>query len=99
VILRKPGSQEPAGLLMETAYLPVFSGMPKPGEAEMLGRLNGAQQIYASNGYTTVQEGATHAHDVEFLAKGASQGLLYLYVVTLPLFIDVPAMLAKYPAS
>src|SRR5271170_7729043 len=87
VILRKPGSQEPAGLLMETAYLPVFSGLPKPSEAEMLGRLNAAQQIYASNGYTTVQEGATHAHDVEFLAKGASQKLLYLDVVSLPLFI------------
>ncbi len=99
VILRKPGSQEPAGLLMETAYLPVFSQMPKPGEAELLGRLNAAQQIYASNGYTTIQEGATHAHDVEFLKKGASQKLLYLDVVSLPLFIDLPAVLENNPAG
>jgi predicted amidohydrolase YtcJ len=99
VILRKPGSQEPAGLLMETAYLPVFSQMPKPSEAELLSRLNGAQQIYASNGYTTIQEGATHAHDVKFLKKAASQKLLYLDVVSLPLFIDLPAVLAAYPAG
>jgi len=99
VILRKPGSQEPAGLLMETAYLPVFAQMPKPSEAELLNRINAAQQIYASNGYTTVQEGATHAHDVEFLEKAASQNLLYLDIVSLPLFIDLQAVLAKYPAS
>ena len=30
VILRKPGSNEPAGLLMETAYLPIFASLPKP---------------------------------------------------------------------
>src|SRR5271168_5050267 len=99
VILRKPGSEEPAGLLMETAYLPVFSQMPKHSEAELLDRMNGAQQIYASNGYTTVQEGATHAHDVEFLKKAASQNRLYLDVVSLPLFIDLPAVLEKYPAG
>src|SRR5271168_482167 len=99
VILRKPGSQEPAGLLMETAYLPVFSQMPKPTEAEMLDRMNAAQQIYASNGYTTAQEGATHGHDVEFLKKAASQNRLYLDIVSLPLFIDLPAVLEKYPAG
>jgi predicted amidohydrolase YtcJ len=77
----------------------VFSQMPKPSEAELLSRLNGAQQIYASNGYTTIQEGATHAHDVKFLKKAASQKLLYLDVVSLPLFIDLPAVLAAYPAG
>jgi predicted amidohydrolase YtcJ len=99
VILRKSGSQEPAGLLMETAYLPVFSQMPKPTESEMLGRLNAAQQIYAGNGYTTLQEGATHARDVEFLERAASQNLLYLDIVSLPLFIDLPAVLANHPAA
>ena len=99
VILRKPGTQEPAGLLMETAYLPVFAQMPKPSEADLLDRFNGAQQIYAGNGYTTIQEGATHAHDVELLKKAASEKRLYLDVVSLPLFIDLPAVLEKYPAG
>ena len=83
VILRKPGTQEPAGLLMETAYLPVFAQMPKPTEADMLDRFDGAQQIYASNGYTTIQEGATHAHDVELLQKAASEKRLYLDLVSI----------------
>jgi predicted amidohydrolase YtcJ len=73
--------------------------MPKPTEAELLDRFNGAQQIYASNGYTTVQEGATHAHDVELLKKAASQSRLYIDIVSLPLFIDLPAVLANDPAA
>jgi predicted amidohydrolase YtcJ len=99
VILRKPGTNEPAGLLMETAYLPVFAALPKPSEAEMLDRMNAAQQIYASNGYTTAQEGATHGHDVDFLKKAASQNRLYIDIVSLPLFIDLADVLAKYPAN
>ncbi len=97
VMVRKPGTREPAGLLMETAYLPVFAQLPKPTEEELLKRLDGAQQIYARNGYTTVQEGATHAHDVEFLKKGASQKLLYLDVVSLPLFLDLAKALEQNP--
>jgi predicted amidohydrolase YtcJ len=30
IILRKPGTNEPTGLLMETAYLPVYSALPQP---------------------------------------------------------------------
>ena len=30
IIVRKKGSQEPAGLLMETAFLPIFAALPKP---------------------------------------------------------------------
>jgi predicted amidohydrolase YtcJ len=99
VILRKPGGNEPSGLLMETAYLPVFAQLPKPSEAEMLDRINAAQQIYASNGYTTAQEGATHSHDVDFLKKAASQKRLYIDVVSLPIFIELADVLARYPAN
>ena len=53
VILRKPGSNEPAGLVMETAFLPIFSNMPKPDEAEMLERFRAGQEIYAAAGITT----------------------------------------------
>lgn len=30
VIVRKPGTNEPYGLIMETAYLPIFASLPKP---------------------------------------------------------------------
>jgi predicted amidohydrolase YtcJ len=96
LILRKPGSEEPEGLLMETAFLPIFAKMPMPSEPELLDTLDAAQQIYASVGITTVQEGATHASDLAFLRKGAEQGRLYLDVVSLPLIIEVPKLVAEY---
>ena len=41
VIVRLPGSTEPAGLVMETAFLPLFVHMPQPSEEERL-----AQQLH-----------------------------------------------------
>ena len=96
VILRKPGSQEPAGLLMETAFLPIFAKMPQPSEADMLDLLDEAQQIYASVGVTTCQDGATNAHDMAFMRKAAEQGRFYLDIVSLPLFLEVPKLVAEY---
>lgn len=57
VILRKPETTVPAGLIMETAFLPIFVHMPQPSEQEMLDTLDAAQQIYARVGVTTCQEG------------------------------------------
>lgn len=95
LIVRKPGSNEPAGLVMETAFLPIFANMPKPSEDELLDTLDAAQQIYASVGVTTCQEGATHASDLAFLRKGAAQGRLYLDIVSLPLVLEIPKLLEQ----
>ncbi len=99
VIVRKPGSQEPAGLLMETAYLPLMSQMPQPSLDERLKRVDAAQQIYTSDGYTTIQEGATHLKDLEFLKQAAAQKLLYIDLVSLPIFLDFTNTIKEYPAS
>lgn len=96
LILRKAGSNEPDGLIMETAFLPVFGNMPQPTEEELLNTLDAAQQIYASAGVTTCQEGATHAKDLKFLRKGAEQGRFYLDIVALPFVVEVPALIAEY---
>ena len=89
VIVRKPGTNVPAGLIMETAFLPIIDNMPQPDEQVMLDRLDEAQQVYARVGVTTCQEGATHAKDMRFLRKGADKGLLYLDVVSLPFLLDI----------
>ena len=34
IIVRKPGTQEPYGLIMETAYLPIFASLPQPTQAQ-----------------------------------------------------------------
>jgi predicted amidohydrolase YtcJ len=96
IINRVPGTNKPAGFLMETAFLPIFGSMPQPSERELLDTLHEAQQIYAGVGVTTCQEGATHAKDLAFLRKGAAEGLLYLDVVSLPLILEVPALLREY---
>jgi predicted amidohydrolase YtcJ len=96
VIVRKPGTNVPAGLIMETAFLPIFADMPQPTERELLDTLDAAQQIYARVGVTTCQEGATHAKDLRFLRKGAAEGLLYLDVVSLPFILEIPALVKEY---
>ena len=57
IIARRPGSNEPAGLLMETAYLPVFAALSAESSPEReLARLRAGQMIYAAAGITTAQE-------------------------------------------
>ncbi len=96
LILRQAGSNEPDGLLMETAFLPVFANLPQPSEEELLDTLDAAQQIYASAGVTTCQEGATHAKDLKFLLKAAEQERFYLDIYALPMVLEVPTLVREY---
>ncbi|MCS5693419.1 amidohydrolase family protein [Cyanobium sp. FGCU-6] len=96
LILRKAGSREPDGLLMETAFLPIFTAMPQPGEQELLERFDDAQRIYARVGVTTMQEGATSAHDLGLIRKAAEQGRLWLDLVSMPLVLEVPKLVKEY---
>ena len=89
VIARMPGSNEPAGLLMEMAYIPVFAKLPQPSEEGMLGLTKPAQMMYASNGYTQAIEGYSHAEDLDFLMKAAEQERLFLDVLALPGFTEM----------
>lgn len=95
LILRKAGGKEPDGLLMETAFLPIFAAMPQPTEEELLAAFDAAQQIYASKGISTVQEGATNAKDLKLIVKAGQQGRLYLDVVCLPLVLEVPKLVKE----
>ncbi len=86
IIAREPGSNEPSGLLMENAFLPVFAAMPRPSANDLLAACKSVQQDYAGNGYTTVQDGATSLEDIAMLRDATARDLLYLDVVSLPLF-------------
>lgn len=97
IIARKPGGNEPAGLIQETAFLPIFPRIPKPGPEELLDRMEAAQAIYASAGITTAVEGATSAPDLALLVKGASQGRLYLDVVSNILVTELEEVLKEHP--
>ena len=95
VIVRRPGSTEPAGLVMETAFIPLFLHMPQPSEDERLAQFEAAQRLYTAKGITTVQDGATVAGDLGLFQRAAREGRLCVDLVLLPLVIEVPEMLRE----
>jgi predicted amidohydrolase YtcJ len=81
IIRRLAGSQEPDGVLEESAMYAVFQALPVPSWEQRLALLGPAQQYYASHGITTLQDGAVSAEDIALMREAAAQNLLYLDVV------------------
>jgi hypothetical protein len=99
VIGREPGSNEPNGLLFETAFLPIFSKVPGPGDDEALDLLKAGQEFYLQNGITTAQEGATMKHQLDLLRILADRGDLKLDVVALPFITELDAVFGDKPPA
>ena len=97
VIGREPGSNEPNGLLFETAFLPIFAKVPGPGDDETLELLKAGQDLYLQEGITTAQEGATMKHQVDLLRILANRGDLKLDVVMLPFIAEIDAIFTGQP--
>ena len=97
VIGREPGSNEPNGLLFETAFLPIFAKVPGPGDDETLEILKAGQDLYLRAGITTAQEGATMKHQADLLRILANRGDLKLDVVMLPFIAEIDAIFAGQP--
>ncbi len=95
LIARGKDGKDPEGLLMETAFLPVFAKLPQPGEAEMLDLMKPGQMLYASNGYTLANEGYTHAKDIRLLQKAGAEGRLFIDIVALPGFSEMDQWFGK----
>ena len=99
VIVRRPGSNEPLGLIMETAYLPVFASLPKPTSEQEIEWTRAGQMIYARNGVTTAHEGATHASDIALMQRAAAKGAHIIDVVAFPFITDLEEVLKTNPVS
>jgi predicted amidohydrolase YtcJ len=97
VIGREPGSQEPSGLLFETAFLPIFAQVSGPGPDETLELLRTGQELYAREGITTAQEGATMKQQLDLLRVAAARGLLEIDVVALPFITEIDEIFAGKP--
>ena len=97
VIVRRKGSNEPSGLLMETAFLPVMSQLPRPSAEQEHDGSIAAQKLYASFGITTAQEGATHLADIELMQRVGASGANLIDIVAFPFVTDFDAILAKNP--
>lgn len=99
VIVRKPGTNEPYGLIMETAFLPIFAQLPKPSPNELKNQVKSGQLIYASAGITTAQEGATHLQDLIILQDAADAGELYIDVVSYPFITELDSVMKRYASA
>lgn len=99
VILRKPGTQDLEGLVMETAFLPMFSAMPTVGEATEVAAAKAGQMLYAEAGVTTAQEGATHAPQVAQLQRIAKANGFFIDVVSYPFMTDLEAVWKTSPPA
>jgi predicted amidohydrolase YtcJ len=99
IIVRKKGSNEPEGLVMETAWIPIFSSLPKPTPEQEVEWSKAGQMIYAAAGVTTAQEGATHAGDIAIMQRAAAGGATIIDVIAFPFILDLDAVLKANPVS
>jgi len=92
VIARRPGTTEPTGLLMETAWLHVLGFIPKPTPQQALASISSAVASYASNGYTTAQDAPAIAPIMKLYEEAARQGLLSIDLVA---YADADGLVAR----
>ncbi len=97
VIVRKPGSEEPWGLIMETAYIPVVEqSEPMSAEQEIQWSRAG-QLLYAQTGVTTAHEGATYLPQFQTIQRVSRAGGNIIDIVAFPFISEVDRVLAEHP--
>lgn len=84
IIRRRADSNEPDGVLEETAMAPLYSILPQPDTQTLMQLLKKAQQYYASHGITTIQDGATDGGNLALMKAASKQGVFELDVVAYP---------------
>ena len=99
VVVRKPGTNEPYGLIMETAYLPVFSALPKPTREQEASWSTAGQTLYAEAGITLAHEGATHADELEVIQRATAVGANIIDVVAYPFMTDLGKIIPANPVT
>lgn len=99
IIVRKSGSNEPAGMLMETAFMPIFEALPKPQGDARTEAIKRGQTIYAAAGITTAHEGASTLADINILKQAAQNNDLFIDVVAFPFITEMDRVLDSFPAK
>src|SRR6056297_1661512 len=97
IIVRKPGTSEPWGLIMETAFIPVFEQSEPMTAQQELDFTRAAHRMYAAAGITTAHEGATHLPQLETMKRAADAGAHSIDVVVFPFITDLEKVLAVFP--
>ncbi len=82
VIRRMADGKTPNGVLEERAQYAVQKKLPTPTPQQALAGLAAAQNLYASYGITTVQDGAASQATIDLVRAANAQGLLSLDIVS-----------------
>lgn len=87
MIARDPDTGEPTGYLEEAAYMMVkrFNEPKLPNPEDLLANV---QDIYAANGVTTAQDGATGRAALELIRRVGDTGRLKIDIVTYPMAMN-----------
>jgi predicted amidohydrolase YtcJ len=99
VIVRKPGTEEPWGLIMEMAFLPIFEKSDKMKPEQEIEWTKAGQLLYAEAGITTAQEGATHLSQLVTMKRASAAGANIIDVVAYPFIPDLDNVLEAYPVA
>ena len=99
VIVRKPGTDEPYGLIMETAFLPVLEQAEAMTVQQEIDWTRAGQMLYAQAGITTAHEGATHLPQYQTMQRASEAGVNIIDVVAYPFITEVDKILEILPLS
>jgi predicted amidohydrolase YtcJ len=99
VIVRREGTNEPFGLIMESAFLQAMEqSEPMTPEQESEASKAG-QMLYAEAGITTAHEGATHLAIFQTMKRVSDAGVNIIDVIAYPFITDVDKIAAEFPVS
>ncbi|MBX3418822.1 MAG: amidohydrolase family protein [Pirellulaceae bacterium] len=99
IIVRKPGTEEPWGLIMETAFLPVFQQSEPMSAQQEIEWTRAGQLLFAEAGITTAQEGSTMIGPFETIQRATEAGANIIDVVAYPFITEVDKVLEVAPLS
>jgi predicted amidohydrolase YtcJ len=99
VIVRKPGTNEPWGLIMETAFLPIFEKSEPMTRQQEIDWTKAGQMLYAEAGITTAQEGLTHLAQLEAIKRATDAGANIIDVIAYPFITDLDTTLKEFPVA
>ena len=99
VIVRKEGTNEPYGLIMESAFLQAAEASEPMTPEQEIAATKAGQMLYAQNGITTAHEGATHFGPFQTMKRAADAGVHIIDVIAYPFIVDVDKVLADIPGQ
>ncbi|MCK8142485.1 amidohydrolase [Flavobacterium sp. I-SCBP12n] len=93
-IVRFPNSNDPTGLVQETAMYPFVRLMMEKLDSKQAEFFDTTQDYYASNGITTAQDGMTSRESIRFFQSQADAGKMKIDLIALAGYSELDSNLA-----